>query len=351
MSDIDLIEPTETLSFQIAWESTLKCNLDCSYCGDGHNNRIPHPSLEESLKTVDFIVEYVDEYMKKKPKEYQRANLNIQGGESLAHPNIIEILTYAREARKKVDWYLGIATITNAVVKDKVWKRLVDLIDYFTISFHTESTKAQQDQVKKNILYLKQQNKNFYVAVLMHPKNWTTCTEMIEWCQENSINYSPRQIDHKWSDFRFNYTKEQTKYLTGKEPTDLLQKISIMVTKGFDLSAQGRKCCGGQSLCTNEGTCDFVKNKFKGWHCSVDQFFLYIRQTTGEVFTNKDCRMNFDGEIGPIGNLKNTSEILKKIKEKTDPIVCKKSSCWCGLCAPKAKTKDLYNEIILKYVE
>ena len=78
--------------FQIAWESTLKCNLDCSYCGDGHDNRQAHPSLEDSLKTVDFIVAYVDRYMQNRPQEQRIANLNIQGGERIYHPNIIEIL-------------------------------------------------------------------------------------------------------------------------------------------------------------------------------------------------------------------------------------------------------------------
>ena len=50
--------------FQIAWESTLKCNLDCSYCGDGHDNRQPHPPLGECLDTVDFICDYISVIMK-----------------------------------------------------------------------------------------------------------------------------------------------------------------------------------------------------------------------------------------------------------------------------------------------
>ena len=41
------VEPVGNLSFQIAWEITLKCNMDCSYCGDGHNNKLSHPSLDE----------------------------------------------------------------------------------------------------------------------------------------------------------------------------------------------------------------------------------------------------------------------------------------------------------------
>ena len=54
------IEPIDPLGFQVAWEITLKCNMDCSYCGDGHNNKTLHPNKEECLKTVDFYYSFQD---------------------------------------------------------------------------------------------------------------------------------------------------------------------------------------------------------------------------------------------------------------------------------------------------
>jgi hypothetical protein len=86
----------------------------------------------------------------------------------------------------------------------------------------------------------------------------------------------------------------------------------------------------------------------------VNHFFLYVKQVNGEVFVNKDCKMNFNGQVGPIGNLNNTQHILQTLREHlaTDslPVIqCKKHSCWCGLCAPKAKNFDDYNKIMEKY--
>lgn len=344
MSNITSVKPVEHDIFQIAWESTLKCNLDCSYCGDGHDNKQPHPSLESSLATIDFIVEYVDLQMKSRLDK--RANLNVQGGESVFHPNILEILEYANSKTKGLDWNLDVNIITNAVVKDKVWKRIVPLINFFTISFHSESSFEQQEQVRKNILYLVKQDKNFQISMLMHPKYWDTCTDMVEWCQKHNVKYVIRQIDHHWADFRFNYNKEQIKYITGNEAPSVVQVIKSVATNGINLSAQSRECCGGTELCTNNGCTKRVENKFKGWHCSVDKKFLYIRQTTGEVFTNKDCRMNWDGKVGPLGNLSDTKSILDRVKAGTETIICKKSSCWCGLCATKAKTKAQYDQLI-----
>jgi pyruvate-formate lyase-activating enzyme len=346
--DFDQLESKTVQSFQIAWESTLLCNLDCSYCGDGHDNKTIHPSLDESLKTVDFIFEYTDVQMSKKPKKQRIANLNIQGGESLFHPNIEEILKYAVDKKSLYNWYMGIATITNAVVGPNLWKRLSQYIDYYTISFHAEASEKQHRLVKNNILYLKNNNKKFHVSIMMHPKFWDICIEMIEWCKSNEIKYNARQIDHHWLDIRFNYSAEQARYLTGMSFGD---KALGVLTGKINLSAQGRSCCGGNVLCAGGCETERVVNKFKGWHCSVDKFFLYIRQTTGEVFTNKDCRMNFDNSVGPIGNLNNTQAIIDRIKNGTNTIICKKSQCWCGLCAPKAATKELFEKINRKYAK
>jgi pyruvate-formate lyase-activating enzyme len=335
--------------FQIAWESTLKCNLDCSYCGDGHDTRQPHPPLGECLDTVDFICDYISVIMK--TRKIKEASLNIQGGESLFHPSILKILQYSNQKSKSLDWTLYINSITNAVVKDKVWHRLVPYINFFTISFHSESSFIQQEQVRKNILYIKELGKNFHVSILMHPKHWDTCVSMVEWCKENNVKYNIRQLDHHWLDFRFNYSKEQADYISGGAITPtIVQKAKAVVTGKVNLSAQSRECCGGLEMCTSETACTKrVENKFKGWHCSVDKNFLYIRQTTGEVFTNKDCRMNFDGKVGPIGNLKNTQAILDRVNAGTNTIICKKSYCNCGLCAPKAQHKEDYIKIMEKY--
>ena len=336
---INKIEPTQPPMFQIAWESTLKCNLDCSYCGDGHDNSQAHPSLEDSLKTVDFIVAYVDRYMQNRPAEQRIANLNIQGGESIYHPNIVEILEYANNKNSGLDFYVNITT--NAVAAPKLWNTIAPLINYFTISYHPESNAKQQEQVRENILHIKQLGKGYQVSVLMQPAHWNNCIAMIEWCKTNDVKYIPRQIDHVPSDTRFNYTLTQAEFLSPK-------KIIPIVEEKIDLSSQGRACCGGLELCTNESTTEYISgNSFQEWHCSVNQYFLYIRQATGEIFTNKDCKMDYRGTVGPIGYLSDTVALLAQ-PIVTD-IVCKKTSCWCGLCAPKAQDQRDYLTMMQQY--
>lgn len=346
-------------SFQVAWESTLKCNLDCSYCADGHDNSKPHPSLDDSIKTVDFIIEYLNLYMSTRAEDIRFANLNIQGGESIYHPNIIEILEYLKIKKSTyTSWNLNVSLITNGVTVLERWKKISSLVDYFTMSYHSESSTKQQDQFKANVLYLKEQNKNFKVSVLMHPKHWDNCIQLIEWCKENNIPYLPRQLDHSWLDFRFNYNNEQTEFLTGTKKIPVTTKVISIFKNGIDLSSQGRACCGGETLCTDkQDQTNYIKgNNFKGWHCSVNRQFLYIRQVTGEIFTNKDCRMNLNGDVGVLGYLNESETVLQDLKHMIETntlpdIICKKSSCWCGLCAPKAQDKETYNKIMEKYLK
>ena len=353
MTNFETLEPVTDGIFQVAWESTLKCNLDCTYCSDGHDNSKEHPSLEDSLKTVDFIFEYLDIVMSNKTEQYREANLNIQGGESIFHPNIIEILQYIDIKKSQYNWKFRVALITNGTCSTAKWEKIIKYIDYATMSFHPSAKTKHHLAFKFNCLRLKQIGKHFQINVMMDSRYWDTCIKLIEWANSKDLPIHKRQIDHHWFDTRFNYTDKQAEYITGKKTANIKEKFKAVFTNGIDISATGRDCCGGKTLCKNscEDTTYVKGNNFKGWHCSVDKFFLYIRQTTGEVFTNKDCRMNFDGGVGPIGNLKNTQNILDRIAQGTETIICKKSRCWCGLCAPKAATKELFNEINRKYAK
>jgi len=340
----DVVEPNSNVQppFLITWESTLKCNLDCSYCSS-HDNSIPHPSLKECCDTLDFLYEYVDVYMNLKVEDQRHVSLNIFGGESLFHPNIVEILEYAIRKHKEGNyiWSLGISTITNGIVKPKIWNDIIRYFDFLTVSHHAETTVEEKKLFKNNLLVLKEDNKNFQVSILKHPDYVQEYTEMIDWCEQHQIKYWARNLDGPRK-----ASQEQT--ITFVQKNNVLRNTPL-----------GRSCCGGQTFNVNqnyETPISFIDhNRFVDWHCSVNYFFVFVKQITQEVFVNKDCRMGYDGKYGPIGYLYNTDAILNELKQRTVnksvlPIICKKERCWCGLCTPKAKTENLFNDIIGKYL-
>lgn len=373
MLDFDVLEPVvdpnNRISFLLDWEITMKCNLDCSYCSvgldGGHDNRTKHPPLSECIDTVDFMYEYVDLYMRNKPKGLRYVILNVYGGEALHHPNIVEILQSCHDKYQKYrdKWHLTVTTTTNAIISEERFGKIIPYIDEFTVSYHTENSPKQKKLFKNNILRIKNTHTRVKCVVLMHTETskFADAQDMITWCNSNEIKYLPRQLDHKPKDVHFNYNKTQTIWLKNLYDNKTYNTSTSVEFKTsgekFDLTDSGRACCGGRQTCKDQNYKQrhfFVENKFPDWYCSVNEFFLFVKQINGEIFVNKDCKMDFSGNIGPIGNLKNANKLLEKTKHDLEkgimPVIqCKKTSCWCGLCAPKAQNSKTYNTIMEKY--
>lgn len=358
------IDPANRLTFLLDWELTLKCNLDCSYCDTGiyggHDNSTRHPELAECLRTIDFMFEYVDRKMSQRPGHSKFVVLNVYGGEALHHPEIVIILQEVRNRYQKYQnkWNLQVTTTTNAIVAPRKLANIIPLVDEFTVSYHTDNTSKQKEQFRENVLAIKAAGRAQKCVVLMHaePTRFEDAQNMIAWLQENNIKHLPRQLDHPPSATQFNYEAKQVKwfdnlYTERSYNTDATMPMSAFEQTTTDLAATGRACCGGRQLCADQNYRErnfFVVNRFPDWYCSVDQFFLYIKQVNGEVFVNKDCKMNYQGTVGPIGSLSDTTAILEQME--TSPVIqCKKSRCNCGLCAPKAQDLKTYQTIMRKY--
>jgi hypothetical protein len=363
------VDPNNRITFLLDWELTMKCNLDCSYCrvgiDGGHDNSTNHPPLDNCLKTIDFMFKYVDLYMNTKSNGFKHVVLNVYGGESLHHPDIVKILEQVRIKYMSCQrsWQLTVTTTTNAIVSDKKLKQIIPLIDEFTVSYHAESTDRQKQQFKNNVLAIAVAKKRLKCVVLMHqdPDNFANSQDMIAWLNQNNIKLLPRQLDGHYgiADKKRIYSEQQVTWFNNLYDSKSFNSTTNLSEKNTDLilTDVGRACCGGRQLCADQSYKQrqfFVQNKFPDWYCSVNHFFLYVKQVNGEIFVNKDCKMNFDGTVGPIGNLNDVDTILftldTQLTNNSLPIIqCKKSHCLCGLCAPKAKTLSTYNHIMEKY--
>jgi MoaA/NifB/PqqE/SkfB family radical SAM enzyme len=278
--------------------------------------------------------------MSTKPVSQRHVSFNIFGGESLFHPNITEIIEYAVNKHKgNHTWSLGLNTVTNAIVKPKIWDNLIQYFDYLTVSYHTESTLVEQELFRRNVLELQRTDKRFQVSILLHPVNIQNCKEMIDWCKEHNVPYWARNMDTPPG----KGSREQV--ITLVKRNEILKNHRPV-----------RSCCGGQKFNIDSDygkTVSLVPNNFMDWHCSVNQFFVFVKQETKEVFVNKDCLMSYDGDYGPIGTLNDTQSILKNLTDRiengSDYLICKKERCWCGLCTPKAKDKLVFDDIMKKY--
>jgi hypothetical protein len=229
------------------------------------------------------------------------------------------------------------------VAGPKKWKQIADYVDEFTMSYHSESTKAQQTRYINNILFLKEQNKRFKCLIMMHNNSelFKRSQDLAEFCQKNDIRYVLKPIDNNGEEWKYS--------------ADSYKKLIKCVGESDSTSiSNGRACCGGRKLSLNgdlRSVVTFIpKPEVKDWYCSVNWFFLFVQQITGRVYTNKDCRTSTNGKVEPLGNISDPDHILKTLEQQLNgsmPVIrCVKDLCFCGLCAPKAKNKDDFLKLI-----
>lgn len=355
------LSPDNIPAFLLDWELTKRCNLDCSYCGvgieyGGHENSTQHPPLDECLKSIDFMYEYVDLYMQHKKPTQRKVILNVYGGESLFHPDIIEILEACHKRYKPYAdrWELTITTTTNAIINKSIWNKIIPLIDEFTVSYHAENLPKQEKLFFNNLKKLQEQNKRVRCIVMMHPDPtfWNRSVNAVNFCRQYNFKYVAKVLDDQ-DQLQHSYTNEQFNYLRSEWGLTKTEKKEV-----YSL-CEGRACCGGRKMSVNndlKSSVIFVeKQGFKGWYCSVNWFFLFVQQLTGNIYVNKDCRMTFDGKVAPIGNIRNydllLNELTMQLTNKSMPIIkCAKSICACGYCAPKAEHIEDFKDLITRNV-
>lgn len=311
------------------------------------------------------MFEYVDMYMSTKINGLKYVVINIYGGEALHHPDIVEILEQVRKRQLPYQdrWHLTITTTTNAIVTEKKIQAIVPLVDEFTVSYHSENSAKQKQQFFDNLLTIKKFGKRLKCVVLMHndPALFKEAQDTIEWLTQHGIKHLARQLDQPLVSNKFNYSQQQVvwfeKLYNNRSRNTSITLPTITTDDTVNLTDEGRACCGGRLLCEDKNyknKSSFVKNKFTDWYCSVNHFFLYIKQVNGEIYVNKDCKMNFQNQVGPIGNLSDTEPLLnytRTLLNSQEPAViqCAKSICLCGLCAPKADNLVDYHDIMKKY--
>ncbi len=369
--------------FQVTWDTGRRCNYDCSYCPmHRHDNFSPHATLDNLKDNVDFLYEYIDLHLGYRTSKI--ANIGFTGGEPTVNPNFIPFAKYLRteyNQKYKDKWVCGFALTTNGAMGPKMGQAVMENFDHATVSYHSESNQKLKQQVKDRILEFHYQGSdhNFTVScnVMFHAEYFDECRELCEFLDSHGVNYVPRVIGeepdsrpsfaHKYDDEQLQWMKDYWKRKNEKkndeqEVSKVLSAVGKKTTQKKQLGQNiGRPCCGSRDMLLHTGAkkrkSNFVDfRQFKGWHCSVNWFFLHLEQQTDSVFHHQTCQARFDGKRGRIGKLSEGKKIIADLREKMDSntmptVICPKMTCGCGLCAPKSMHQEKYLEVLGNHVD
>jgi len=184
---------------------TMQCNLNCAYCEDFGSRRnhlvTPAPSLKDAKHILKVIRTGVD-------------RLWLTGGEPLMHPQILELLQYAREELR----FKEISLITNGTllsgrsnVQTFQHSNLLTLLDNLIISLdsvdsQTLNTVSVPDAYAETVIanareaasLQKEHNFKLILNAVITPETLPSMDKLLAFCNENHvhISFSPQAINN-----------------------------------------------------------------------------------------------------------------------------------------------------------
>ncbi len=186
-----------TLSPRLAvYYVTMQCNLNCTYCEDFGSRRnhlvTSAPSLEDAKRILAVIRTGVD-------------RLWLTGGEPLLHPQILDLLAYARDDLK----FREVSLITNGTLLSQNLS-LLPLLDRLIISLDTMDPQALNtvsvpecyvDTVIENVrvaaFLQKAHNFKLILNAVITPETLPGMDRLLAFCTEHriQISFSPQSVN------------------------------------------------------------------------------------------------------------------------------------------------------------
>jgi MoaA/NifB/PqqE/SkfB family radical SAM enzyme len=344
---ITLAKPEKMM---VTWDTGRRCNYDCTYCeATRHDTYSPVHSYNELLETLEFVKAYTGIYK----GEDAEINISFTGGEPTINPDFWHLARHIKKNEPNITCGLT----TNGVWHPRKTDEIIELFQGLTVSYHPEGSEKAKAHVLENIKRLHESGIWLQINVMMHVDYFEEVQNVCYMLKELGITHSPRPIgdgtversgwfedtDGTMRRTSHTYTEEQQEWFFDYigQPNPAKEK-----KEGSEV---GRSCCGGRCL---KGKVDgewqdvtHVDNNFKGWHCSVNHYFLHIDQHEKLVYHHQTCQALHGGKRGPLGSLDNIDAIFDYASNavNSDPIVCPNDRCGCGMCVPKAKKIEVYN--------
>jgi MoaA/NifB/PqqE/SkfB family radical SAM enzyme len=293
-------------SIRVEWNMGKRCNLDCGYCpAEIHDNFSPHTPLQTFKDAIDKLVEIG------KP-----IRLSFTGGEPCVHPNIKEILSYARD---KVDW---INITTNGTLPYKFYLSLP--VNHYVFSIHFDNKMVTQ--VINNVLIWAQSNEvdnlPFQLNIMAHHEYMDEVRHATTVFDGHNIPYVIRRIRWTEADNRdwfddMRYDPKDLEWILNQAST---VKPNVIIDDKEEMHAN-----------------DVIKhklNQFEGWECNAGIESLMINWD-GDVH-RATCRVG-----GSLGNIyKGTFE------HPSQAVICTRKWCTCAADIPLTKVNEPAQEIL-----
>jgi len=265
---------------------TEQCNLDCHYCNE-FNNSIPHPALADLKKWMDHM------------RKLSVMRLGLQGGEPLKHPDIVEIVRYAKSIG-----FRKMSMSTNGFLLNR--QLLADLegagLEKLQISVDRMTPIASTRKAMKSIVHkldwFKDSKIKPQVSGVLFKETLDEMGQVIDTCLDLGIPVHARVVhDDLVHDRALRDASSSEPLLRFLDHQEKLKRSGQKIHSSWNLFAYQKKMLRQEPV---EWTCIagykyfFVSSTGKFWLCSQVRTERHILEITREDLLSynrkKDCQ-------------------------------------------------------------
>jgi MoaA/NifB/PqqE/SkfB family radical SAM enzyme len=269
---------------------TEQCNLDCHYCNE-FNNSIPHPVLADLKKWMEHI------------RKLGVMRLGLQGGEPLKHPDIVEIVRYAKSIG-----FCQVSMSTNGFLLNR--QLLADLqeagLDELQISVDRMTPIASTRKAMKSIVHkfdwFKDSKVKLTVSGVLFKDTLDEMAQVIDTCLDLDIPVRARVVHNDLVHDRALRDASATEpLLRFVEHQEKLKRSGQNIRSSWNLLTYQKKMLRQQPI---EWTCIagykyfFVSSTGKFWPCSQVRTERHILEITQEDLLSYNRKKNCQAGCG-----------------------------------------------------
>jgi MoaA/NifB/PqqE/SkfB family radical SAM enzyme len=252
---------------------TEQCNLDCHYCNE-FNNSIPHPARADLKKWMSHI------------RKLGVIRLGFQGGEPLKHPDIVELVRYAKS--------LGFGKVTMATNGFLLTRQLLADFEvagldsiYISVDRMTpiESTRKSMKSILPKLEWFKDSKVKLNVSGVLFKETLDEMGQVVDTCLDLGIPVHARAVhDDLVHDRSLRDPNASEPLLRFIEQQETLKRNGEKIHTSWNVLAYQKKMLRRERI---EWTCVagykyfFVSSTGKFWLCSqvrTDRHILDIKR-------------------------------------------------------------------------
>ena len=247
-SSMHKIEPYVDELF-VTWEISIKCNYDCSYCGDVSDLNGEVLSHSRYLEIADHIHRLTS--------FHTNVHLNITGGEPTQIPDLIGLCKHLKQLNPSMTININ----SNGSKGVLYYHELSQWVDTFDLSAHFEWIKTKAF-IKKMAKLRRLVGKKLCIHIMAEPQAWDDFVLMSQAFQRWGFQTSELRIRQA------TYTPEQDAYLQRNSRSSLAPDVIVDGVAENSLDLKNRMLRAGLQK---------HENYFEGWMCSATSTSLFIK--------------------------------------------------------------------------